>query len=312
MSHRANRIVVAGGGVAGLATALLLARDGREVVVIERDELDSGVPENATEWPRKGIAHFRQPHAFIPRGRQELAGELPDVYGALLRVGAHDVDLRQKLPGEVVVGDESLQYLAVRRPLIEWALRRAVAAEPRIAVHANVRVEGLVVEAGSVRGVRVSGATLDGALVVDAMGRRSATVSWLSDAGQPQEPSESSDCGVTYFSRYYRARPGHTLPDGPWLLSPRGDLGYLAYASFPGDNGAFAALLAAPPGVPEWRAFQDAAVFEAAIARIPALASLKLAGAARSNPLVNALPLSSWRPGVVSVWHHSHTLPVMS
>ena len=84
-------------------------------------------------------------------------------------------------------------------------------------------------------------------------------------------PVETSDCGVIYYSRYYRIRPGFELPDGPWLLSPRGDLGYLGFASFPGDNGTFAALLAVPTGVPAWRAFKDADVFDAAVARIPAL-----------------------------------------
>ncbi len=32
---------------------------------------------------------------------------------------------------------------------------------------------------------------------------------------------ESSDCGVTYYSRYYRQRRGSQLPDGPWFFSPR-------------------------------------------------------------------------------------------
>jgi cytochrome P450 len=39
------------------------------------------------------------------------------------------------------------------------------------------------------------------------------------------------------------------------MLSPRGDLGYLGFASFPGDNGAFAGLLAVPTGVKEWQVF---------------------------------------------------------
>ena len=34
-------MIVLGGGVAGLATALLLARDGHAVTVVERDDLDA-------------------------------------------------------------------------------------------------------------------------------------------------------------------------------------------------------------------------------------------------------------------------------
>ena len=36
------------------------------------------------------------------------------------------------------------------------------------------------------------------------------------------------------------------------------------------------------------------------------------AGSPRNRGLVKALPLSSYRPGVVLVKHHSHTLPTMS
>jgi 2-polyprenyl-6-methoxyphenol hydroxylase-like FAD-dependent oxidoreductase len=125
-----------------------------------------------------------------------------------------------------------------------------------------------------------------------------------------------------YYSRYYRTRPGFALPDGPWLLSPRGDLGYCAYASFPGDNGTFAGLLAAPPGVPEWRAFQDADVFEAAIARIPALASWAEPGGV--DPITPVMPMAGLRnslahyepasaPGVIPVGDAlCHTDPVLA
>src|SRR4051812_995343 len=88
-SMRAKSVVVMGGGVAGLATALLLAREGHRVTLIERDSLQSGGEAAAApEWPRGGIPHFLQPHAFIPRGRSELRRHLPDVYAALLGAGA--------------------------------------------------------------------------------------------------------------------------------------------------------------------------------------------------------------------------------
>ena len=95
---------------------------------------------------RKGVPHFMQPHAFIARGRLELISQFPDVSAALMAAGARDVDGRDKLPGDVLPEDEDLQFLAVRRPLIEWALRRALADEAGIEVRAGVHVTGLSVE----------------------------------------------------------------------------------------------------------------------------------------------------------------------
>src|SRR5262249_38744257 len=141
--------------------------------------------------------------------------------------------------------DEELQYLAVRRPVLEWALRRAVGREPLIQVHS---------------GVRFSGTDVSAPFVVDALGRRTPLTAGV---------VRGSDCGVVYYSRYYRQRPGFDLPDGPWFLSPRGDLGYLGFASFPGDNRTFAAVLAVPAGVAEWRALRDPVAFQAAVATIP-------------------------------------------
>jgi flavin-dependent dehydrogenase len=315
-----SSVAVMGGGVAGLATAVLLARAGQRVTLIERDPRQEGGAEAAPGWPRPGIPHFLQPHAFIPRGRSELRRNLPDVYAALLGGGAWEVDTRPKLGGPTTAEDEELQYVAVRRPLIEWALRQAAAAESGMTMRLGSRVDGLLVDRGRVVGVRVDGAHIEADLVVDALGRRTQTADWLAAHGFDTELPESSDCGVIYYSRYYRCRPGFELPDGPWFLSPRGDLGYLAYASFPGDNGTFAALLAVPTGAPEWKVFHDAAAFEAAVAQIPALSSwANPEGVDPITPVMamaglrNSLRVGSAAAGLVAVGDaYGHTDPVLA
>src|SRR6266508_5546140 len=126
-----HAIVVLGGGVAGLSAALALARDGHQVTLVERDEVVVGQPLEALEWERKGISHFMQPHAFTPRGRKEMRSIFPDVFDSLVAAGAWDLDLRPKIRGgESRPDDDELVFLAVRRPVIEWALRSAVLAEP--------------------------------------------------------------------------------------------------------------------------------------------------------------------------------------
>ena len=152
-------------------------------------------------------------------------------------------------------------------PLIEWALRRAVLDEPRIQVRDGVSASGVGVDGDRVTSVRFGDAKLEVELIVDACGRRTATADWIGDTNGV----ETTDCGVIYYSRYYRVRDGVELPPGPWLVGPRGDLGYLAYSTFPGDNRTFAGLLAVPPGVAGWRVLKDAAAFEAAMESIPTM-----------------------------------------
>src|SRR6266498_2820461 len=108
--------VVAGGGVAGLAAALAVARAGHEAVVVERDAVEPGSdPQSAFADDRRGIPHFFQPHAFLPRGRRVLTSVAPDVLGALMEAGAEPQDLAARLHGEREPGDEDLVYLWVRR-----------------------------------------------------------------------------------------------------------------------------------------------------------------------------------------------------
>ena len=307
MTRHPLSVVVMGGGVAGLAAGLALGRDGHAVTVIERDDLDIAGPLDAPGWDRKGIPHFLLPHAFMPRGRKELRATFPDVFDALVEAGAWDLDLRPKIRGgETRPGDEDLAYLAVRRPVIEWALRRAVIAEPRIRVLGSTRVTGLVTASAShpgdalaVRGVETSAGTIDADLVVDALGRRTPVPAWVEAAGGGSIDERSNDCSIIYYCRYYRVRDGRMLPDGPSVPSPRGDLGYAAFTSFPGDNGTLAALVAIPPGDQPLKALRDARAFDAAVASMPAIDAWTNPDIA--EPITDVLPMGSLR-NTIRAW----------
>ena len=87
------RIVVLGAGVCGLAAAALLAADGHDVVVLERDraELPASDLEAWQDWSRHGVAQFRNPHWLHPGGRAVLESQLPAVRNALADSGWSDV-----------------------------------------------------------------------------------------------------------------------------------------------------------------------------------------------------------------------------
>ena len=117
-------VLVVGGGICGLGTALLLARDGHEVTLFERDT--GPVPESAEQawssWERAGVAQFRQPRNFMPGLRRLLEAELPDVQERLRRSGASRFDFVHPLPPSFT--DRSAR--PIDDELWTWTARRPV------------------------------------------------------------------------------------------------------------------------------------------------------------------------------------------
>jgi 2-polyprenyl-6-methoxyphenol hydroxylase-like FAD-dependent oxidoreductase len=302
---QAERVIVAGAGMAGMAAALMLARTGRQVLLVERDEDQPGSDAaQALLARRAGVPHFNQPHAFLPRGFTLLRDRLPDVLAHLRALGAIEVDIAPAA-GEPGGGDEDMVFLGVRRPMIEWALRHAVRAEPNIEMHC-ARIDGLILEAGApptLRGFSAAGQALGGSLAVDAMGRMSPTRRWLAEHGV-EIATESSDVGIVYYSRYYHLRDGVSMPPSPSPFGPRADLGFASAATFLGDNRTYAIVLMVPAWDTELKIVRRAGVFDAFCRATPALAAL--VDEQRAQALTEVLPMGALQ----TVWNAFDREPV--
>ena len=274
------RIVVVGAGVAGLGAALAFSRRGHAVTLLERDRTSPPADPAVAfdDWERPGVGHFRQPHLFLALGHQVLNEEFPDVLAALIAAGAVEIDFRARVPGGAEPEDDALVGLTCRRPFVEAVLRAAVVASPAVTVRSDVRVEGLTAAPGEiprVTGVRTQhGEEIAADLVVDASGRSTRLLQWLAAIGARPPLEETEACGLVYNCRYFRFNDGHSLPTTQSLFGPRGDLGYMGFATFPGEAGTWALALSPGAHDDELRAVRHELAFMAAARSIAPIASL--------------------------------------
>jgi 2-polyprenyl-6-methoxyphenol hydroxylase-like FAD-dependent oxidoreductase len=256
-----ERIVIVGCGIAGMCTALALARRGFEVTILERDSPPpKGDADKAFfEWPRRGAAQFRHPHAFLGLMCNLLADNYPDLLEDFYAAGARRLDFKDMLSSELSgryrpePGDDRLWVLLCRRATIETVLRRYVERYPNIRIRNGVTIDGLMADrAGAtpvVRGVKLRrdcvaehGATITTDVVVDASGRTTRVPRWLGELGVTV-PEENDDAEIVYYTRHFRLRPGVQEPSRQSKDRSAGDLGYIKYGVFPGDNGNFAIIV---------------------------------------------------------------------
>jgi 2-polyprenyl-6-methoxyphenol hydroxylase-like FAD-dependent oxidoreductase len=268
-----------GGGVCGLASGLMLARDGHEVTVLERDAapVPESVDEAWQEWSRDGVTQFRMAHFLQPGGRIVLEQELPDVFDGLVSAGAMRMDMLELMPPTLAdrtprAGDERFVTYTARRPVFEQVLGRAAEDEPSLRIRRGVTVKGPIMHLGNgtphVTGVRLdSGEALQADLVVDAMGRSSQLPRWCSDANIGPLYEESEDSGFIYYGRYFRSQDGTTpQPFGP-LLAP---LGTFSILTLPSDNGTWSVTVYASSGDQALKRMRDLDAWSAVVKACPA------------------------------------------
>jgi 2-polyprenyl-6-methoxyphenol hydroxylase-like FAD-dependent oxidoreductase len=274
------RIIVAGGGICGSAAALMLARDGHDVTVLERDggPVPASIEAAWDEWDRRSVAQFRFAHVMLARGHSVLARELPDVVDRLAANGGlhyNPVDVMlNEIPGATrLPDDDRFDSVTGRRSSIEWALATTLADEPNITVRRGSAVMGLVAGNSAIPGVpHVAGVRLaDGEivsadLVIDATGRRSPTIDWIAELGGQAPIEAAEDSGFMYIGRFYRSADGSTPQFRAPVLTPLGSISILCIAS---DNGTWATTLYAASSDAPMRRLRSPEVFDRVISECP-------------------------------------------
>lgn len=275
-------IIVIGGGVVGLCASALLARDGHHVRLLERDPAPPpvGVDTAWAEWQRRGVGQFRLLHYFLPRFREHLEAELPDVAVALSEAGALRwnpvTSAPEPISGGVRPGDERFAVLTGRRPMVEAVVSRAVSGSDGLDVRRGVGVRGLLTGDPVLPGVpHVTGVTTEDGqelradLVVDAGGRRSSLPSWLAAVGARPPQEERDDSGFVYFARHFRSADGSVPPAFGPPLQPYESVSLLA---LPADNGTWGVGIVASAGDAPLRALRDVGVWSRVVKSYPLLA----------------------------------------
>jgi 2-polyprenyl-6-methoxyphenol hydroxylase-like FAD-dependent oxidoreductase len=266
-----THILVLGGGLTGLSAAMLLARDGHAVTLLERDPEPPPLGSAWRSWQRPGVAQFRHAHFMLPRWHALMRDDLPDVLDEVRAAGGTALNLAALLPsavrGPARPDDDRFDTLTARRPVLEAVMAAVAARTPGLVLRRGVAPAGLVVQGSHVHGVRTGdGATLTADLVVDATGRHSPVDGWLTSAGLPPAGGEREDSGFVYYGRHFRGE--QPAVRGP-LLQHYPSLSVL---TLPGDGDCWAVAFVTGSADRDLRALRDPERWAATLDRYPVVA----------------------------------------
>lgn len=275
------KVVIVGGGMVGLCTSMLLAGDGHEVTLVERDGAPPPDPAEAwSSWERRGVNQFRLPHFFLSRFRTIIDSELPRLGEALTAAGAARYSIIENIPDEMKGGprpdDSRFGVVTGRRTVVESVTARVSEETPGVTVRRGAAVQRLMTGASARDGVpNVVGVELDGGeridadLVIDASGRRSPLPRWIAEAGGAPANEELDDSGFVYYGRHFASKDGSL----PFMFGPlKQDIGSISVLTLPADNGTWSTTIIASAKDSALRPLTDPKKWEAAVRALPLVA----------------------------------------
>lgn len=302
-----------------MCAAITLAENGHRVTLYERDGAPPpGDADNAFfDWNRRGAAQFRHPHAFLGLICNLFAERYPELLENLFAAGARKVDFGEMLPyalrGNYVPepGDERMWVLMCRRATMETVIRAYVEQFDNVTIVNRCHVQGVITDNTSgtmiAKGLRLrfpepgedkpSTQEVMADILVDASGRSSKFPQWWRALGV-EVKEENDDAEIVYYTRHYRLKPGEEEPPRGELPAA-GDLGYLKFGVFPGDNGHFAIIVCVPKAeVGLVDAVRDSERFHRICENIPGLTPWVAAN--KSEPTTDSFGIG----GIHAVWRH--------
>jgi 2-polyprenyl-6-methoxyphenol hydroxylase-like FAD-dependent oxidoreductase len=229
--HSYGHAVVAGGSMAGLLVASVLAKHFTQVTVVERDLL----PVEAGAH-RRGVQQSKHVHALLAAGLQAMEKLMPGLTASLTAEGGVTIngdevplilDGHRAQPTQIGV-----PLLLAGRSLIESRVRDWVRGISNVSLQEGQEVGGVILNDANDRitGVRVapaddpSGQTvLEADLVVDATGRGARSAAWFRDAGLALPEEDETTIRIVYATRRFRRRGGELGGDKGILITPTVD-----------------------------------------------------------------------------------------
>lgn len=216
--------VVAGGSIAGIAAAKMLAEHFRRVVVLEKD------PAHTMHEARPGAAQGWHLHHLLIAGQRMVETIFPGVIGDMVQAGAFKVDMGEQyriyLAGawkKVIHSD--IDIVCAARPLLEWCLRRRLDSEERIEFRYESELADIVIDpetsavAGVLTGTDAAPEVIAAEFVVDASGKNSLLPRLLERHGFPAPELDADDINCFYSTMFHRVPPERVWRDKVMVIN---------------------------------------------------------------------------------------------